>query len=103
MGRVKPKSRVLEARRIGCPSPLRPGRPSPALELKDPVASQHCEATLSLKPTVLGSSLNVFNLVLTSVECCSSLCSFSSCILFQVHSNGGGFDEVNFCALRVGS
>jgi len=50
------------------------------------------------KSTTLGSSLNVFSLVLTAVECSSSLSRYSS---IQVHSNEGGFDELNFCALRV--
>jgi len=38
----------------------------------------------------------VFSLVWTAVECCSSLYPYLS---IQVH-NGGGFDELNFCALR---
>ena len=37
------------------------------------------------------------SLVLTAVECSSSLSPYSN---IQVHSNGGGFDELNFLALR---
>jgi len=39
----------------------------------------------------------VFSFVLTSVECSSSLSSYLG---IQAHSNGGDFDELNFCALR---
>ena len=41
----------------------------------------------------------MFSLVLTAVEQCSSLLSPYSSI--QVYSNGGGFDELDFCALEV--
>jgi len=48
------------------------------------------------KPVTPGSSLNVFSLVLTFVVCSSSLSSYSD---IKAHSNTGGFDELNFCAL----
>jgi len=76
---------------ISCPSSPRLVRISLAWEPKDPVASQHFP-----KPTTLGSSLKVFTLVLTAVECTV----VHRCLLIQVHSNGRGFDKLNFCALR---
>ena len=49
------------------------------------------------KPATLGSSLNVFTLVLTAVECSSTLSPYSR---IQVHGYGEAFDELNYCALR---
>jgi len=51
------------------------------------------------KPSTLGSSLNVFSLVLTAVECSSLLSPYSS---IQVYSNVGGFDELSFVHCGIG-
>jgi len=95
MGRVRPKSRVLVAFAWLVDPPNRGSGDSWATQPGVENEGSSRFTTLP-KPATLGSSLNVFSLVLNSVKCSSSLSPYSN---VQVYKYGGGFDEPKFWAL----